>query len=266
VETVVAFRPEIVDGYPSAVHIFAEHVLRTGDERLRPRAAMLTAETVLSRQRETIEKAFACKVYNQYSSQEGAPYISECRDGSLHVHPDSGICEILDERGAPAPPGEAGNLVVTSFMTSVTPLLRFSTEDVAVPAAPGTRCPCGSSFPVVEAVVGRVDDILHTPDRGFVGRLDPVFKKLPNSVVEAQIVQTAPDRIVARLVPDRSRYVRHHADLLLEEMRKRLGRVVQIEVEEVDHLPRGARGKLRPVVNLCADRLPQSLRYRVPLA
>ena len=262
VKALIDFQPEIIDGYPSSIHVVAEHILRTDQVgRITPRAILVSAETVLSHQRKAIEAAFQTKLYNQYASSEGAPFISECREGRLHVHLDSGVFEILRPDGTPAQPGEPGELVVTSFTTHVTPLLRYAIGDVAVPAEDNAKCDCGLPFPIVEAIVGRVDDILYTPDRGYVGRLDTVFKKLPNSIVEAQIVQVSLDRIVLRLVPDPARYQPEHASLVVEEMRKRLGHVVAIDVEELKQIPRSANGKMRPVINMCSDMLPQTLRY-----
>ena len=204
---------------------------------------------------------FLSKLYNQYASSEGAPFVSECQEGRLHIHLDSGLIEVLDPNGAPVEPGQPGQMVVTSFTSHITPLLRYAIGDMAVPAVEEGGCVCGLPFPVLDSLTGRVDDILYTPDRGYVGRLDTVFKKLPNSVVEAQIVQTAPEQIILRLVPDRERYQPEHAGLVIEEMRRRLGQVVDIQVEEVAVIPRTANGKMRPVVNLCSAQLPPPLRY-----
>jgi len=263
VEALAEFQPEIIDGYPSAIHIVADYVLRSAKARIiRPRAVMVTAETVLTHQRQSIEAAFGAKLYDQYSSSEGAPFISECRNGRLHVHLDSGLIEVLDWEGNPAGPGRMGQMVVTSFTTSVVPLLRYAIGDTAIPSVKdGNPCECGLPFPTVDAIAGRVDDVLYTPDRGFVGRLDTVFKSVPNSIVEAQIVQTSPDTILLRIVPDRSRYMPEHADEIVEEMRKRLGQVIEIRVEEVHAIPHSANGKMRPVVNLCSGLLPGALQY-----
>jgi len=152
-------------------------------------------------------------------------------------------------------------MVVTSFTTHVTPFLRFAIGDVAVPRPKNEHCECGLPFPVLGAIVGRVDDFLYTPDRGFIGRLDTAFKKLPNSIIEAQIAQISPQTIVLRIVPDHLRFKPGHADLVIEELRKRLGTVVQIRVEEIGVIPRSANGKMRPVINLCKDLLPLPLRY-----
>lgn len=257
VGALVRFQPEIIDGYPSAIHIVADHILRNRQVGLfRPRAILVSAETVLPHQRAVIESAFGAKLYNQYSSSEGAPFISECSKGKLHVHPDSGLIETLDADGNPTAPGQVGQLVVTSFTTHVVPLLRFAIGDTAVASKEDRCCQCGLSFPTVEAIGGRTDDVLWTADRGFIGRLDTVFKGLPNSIVETQIVQTTLESIVVRLVPDRTKYKHEHAEKLVKEMRRKVGDVVAIDIEEVGCIPRAANGKLRAVVNQCGSLLP----------
>ena len=67
--------------------------------------------------------------------------------------------------------------------------------------------------------------------------------------------------LIHEIVPDPLRYERGHSALVVEELRKRLGSVVEIVVEEVRSIPRSKRGKMQPVVNLCKDLLPPSLRY-----
>jgi phenylacetate-CoA ligase len=261
-DAMARFKPQIIDGYPSAIHILAEHLLREGHVGLiKPQAILVSAETVLPHQRVAIEAAFTAKLYNQYASSDGAPFVSECSHGRLHDHIDSGIIEILKADGTRAAPGEVGEMVVTSFTTHVTPMFRFAMGDVAVAAPDNSRCECGYPFPILDSIVGRVDDILYTPDRGFVGRMDTAFKNLPNSVIEAQIVQVSPQTIVLKIVPDRSRYKPEHGVQLVKDLRARLGTVVEIQVEEATSIPRSANGKMRPVINLCTDLLPKSLRY-----
>lgn len=255
------FQPEMIDGYPSAIHILADHILQRGGFRDKEvRAILVSAETVLPHQRQSIEAAFGVKLYNQYASSEGAPTASECAHGKLHAHSDSGLIEILDANDEPTSPGQVGRMVVTSFTTHVVPMLRFEMGDAAVPGEQHGSCPCGLPFPVIDAIVGRVDDILYTPDRGFVGRMDTVFKGVPSTIVEAQIVQTSAETIVLRVVPDRAGYKTEHAGKVIAEMRNKLGDLVEILLEEVDSLPRSANGKLRAVVNLRNDLLPSALR------
>ena len=60
-------------------------------------AITTTAETLYDYQRSIIQEFFQCKVYNQYASSEGSPFITECKSGSLHVNMDSGIFEFLNK-------------------------------------------------------------------------------------------------------------------------------------------------------------------------
>ena len=79
------------------------------------------------------------------------------------------------------------------------PLLRYRLGDVAIAEA-DVPCACGRAMPRIRKVVGRLDDILFVPQRGYVGRLDPVFKGLEN-IIETQIIQETLDTIRVLLVP-----------------------------------------------------------------
>jgi hypothetical protein len=79
--------------------------------------------------------------------------------------------------------------------------------------------------------------------------MDPAFKKCPSSIIEAQIVQVTETKFALRIVPDKDRYQPADADLVIEEMRSRLG-PVEVEVQSFEQLPRGPNGKLRAVIGL----------------
>jgi hypothetical protein len=85
--------------------------------------------------------------------------MSECAHGcGTHIHPDMVYVEILDEHGAPCPPGEPGALVVTPLNAEGTPLLRYRTGDIAfVVDAP---CRCGRHSPRLGPVLAREGQML----------------------------------------------------------------------------------------------------------
>lgn len=243
------FRPVLIDGYPSSVYVLARFILAKGYRgRVTPALIMTTAETLEDFQRDAIQVAFGARVVNQYASSEGAPFITECEHGSYHVNPESGIFEFVrPDTEEPAREGELAEMIVTAFDTTAYPLLRYRIGDHA--RFTERPCACGRAMPLVEEIIGRQEDYLFTQERGFVGRLDPVFKKSPPSIIESQIVQIEVDKIILRIVPDRSRFAETDLDVILNEMRVRLGNVA-IEVEYHDVLPRGSNGKLQAVVNL----------------
>jgi phenylacetate-CoA ligase len=242
------FNPVYIDGYPSAIYILAKYLERNGAVGyVTPKVILTTAETLLDNQRDVIERIFKTKVYNQYASTEGAPFITECEYGNLHINPESGIFEFLKPDNTPADFGEIGQLVVTSFLTKAMPLIRYKIGDLAIKKA--GDCDCGRKMPLVEKIVGRVEDMLYTKQRGYVGRLDPIFKKLPNSIIEAQIIQDDVDQITILIVPDYTTFQSSHLDTLEEELKYRLGSDIHITKEIVERIPRGPAGKFKAVIS-----------------
>ncbi|MCY1690886.1 hypothetical protein OVA29_09590 [Exiguobacterium sp. SL14] len=66
-----------------------------------------------------IEDVFHGPVFDQYASSEGAPIVSECRFGQKHLHHEMGIIELDVD----------GEILVTSFDTHGTPLIRYRVGD-----------------------------------------------------------------------------------------------------------------------------------------
>lgn len=242
-EKLAAIRPTEVRGYPSSVVAVARTLKERPDLGVRPRAVQTTAETLLPAWRQDIEAAFGCPVFDQYGSSEMSHYVSQCERGTYHVHPEYGFVEILAE-GRPAMPGEEGEVVCTSFVNLAMPLLRYRIGDIAVPGS--GRCDCGRAFPIIEKIVGRTDDVLITPDGRRIGRLDPVFKG-SKGIVEAQIVQTSPGTVTLNLVAGEG-FDAKVRQVVVDELRARLGAEVSVTVVLVPEIPKGANGKFRPVV------------------
>jgi len=242
------FSPALIDGYPSSIYLIARRALQAGVTSIRPRLVMTTAETLEDHQREAISAAFGCPVRNQYASSEGAPFACEDEDGQLALFPSSGIIEVVrpgtDEAVAE---GEEGELLVTSFSTHAYPLVRYRIGDRGVLGGRTGRRP---GFPRLLAILGRREDYIVSPERGPVGRLDPVFKALPFSILESQIAQTAADRIEVRYVPDPKVFREEDLGQLRAELAARLGKMDVVFVRHDDSLPRGPNGKLRAVVGL----------------
>jgi phenylacetate-CoA ligase len=94
-------------------------------------------------------------------------------------------------------------------------------------------------------VDGRIEDYVVTPDGRRVGRLDHIFKELPD-VAEAQILQETQEAIDVLVVP-RTRWKADSERSLLKEIRSRLGEEIGVTVRQVDAIPREANGKFRAV-------------------
>lgn len=239
-----------VHGYASSLESLAVVAREDGVEPPPMRVAISNAEPLSERQRARITGFFGCPVRDTYGMAEIVAGGSECASGALHLWPEVGVMEVLnDGDDAPAPPGETGRLVATGLLNFAMPLVRYAVGDRgALPsAAPSARCACGRTLPVLASLDGRSDDLVVTPDGRRIGRLDPVFKAdLP--VREAQIVQETLSRLRVKIVPIRPLSAAER-EALAARVRERVGSAVEVLVEEVDRLPRGANGKLRAVVS-----------------
>ena len=80
------------------------------------------------------------------------------------MYEDLVIVEPVDQSGAPVPLGTVGtSLLVTVLFSRTLPLIRYEMSDRVGIGAPG--CPCGRSFALLQAVEGRVEDVLLLPGR-----------------------------------------------------------------------------------------------------
>ena len=241
------FRPDLIDSYPSSLAPIARHLLARGIHEIRPRAVVTSSESLELTAREEIEAAFGCPVYDQYGSAEMAGFATQCAEGRYHCHPAYGIVEVRCE-GRAARPGEVGELVLTGFVNPAMPFIRYATGDLAeLGEGP---CPCGRDTMILRRIIGRRDDVLVTPEGRLVGRLDPVFKGMPG-LVESRITQDRPDHVLVEAVITGD-FALADQRALREELGRRLGPRMRIDVVQVPRLPRAPGGKLRAVVNLVA--------------
>ena len=244
IDELAKFDPEVVVGYTSAVHRVATHLIETGQiGRLRPRSVLVSSEALRPAARADMELAFGCTVSNSYSLGELVAYVSQCPEGDLHVTTEYGVIELLDLDGH-----GATEIVATGLINKGMPLLRYRTGDLATAAEPGTA-QCGRGLPTLADLVGRIDDVVHTPEGAVVGPapMSLAFQRVPN-LRRAQVRQDSPDALEVLIEtadcwgPDDLRF-------LEQELRKRLGERIALRFEQVDELPRTRGGKERLVVS-----------------
>jgi phenylacetate-CoA ligase len=242
-------RPTEILGYPSSLARLAAYVQAEGLPPLQPKATIVTAETITEWQRAVIEEGFGSRVVNQYGCTEMVVFAAECEVGRLHINPEHGILEVLDENDQDVKDSVSGRLVCTGLVNRTMPLLRYDLGDVAK-CDWHLTCECGRPFPVLQDIEGRCDDVLLTPDGRPLGRMDPVFKGL-RGIRETQIEQTDRHKLVFHMVLDESFTGSSRAELM-REIRKRVGPSMEIEIRRVGEIPREPNGKFRSVVSRLA--------------
>jgi phenylacetate-CoA ligase len=246
---------QFLEGYPSTMFILASHLRRRG-ETLPMRAVFTSSETLHAVQRDTLEKAFACRVFDFYGHAERVIFAAECdRHGGKHVFDEYGVAELVDDAGKPVQPGEPGMLTGTTLWNRGMPLIRYRTGDVS--ARDATKCECGRCLTRLADVATKAEDVVITPDGRFISPsvLTHPFKPF-DQLLKSQIIQDAPDHILVKLVPSSS-FSEAHRRELEGGLRMRLGDAMRIETTVVDDIPTESSGKFRWVI--C--KIPHASRF-----
>ncbi len=246
-ENLIKYKPQFLIGYPSCMIEIAEFGLSQGYDFPSNvvKAIFPTSETFSSENQQSLELFFKAKVYDQYASSEGAPFITECKYRNLHMQLQSGVFEVLDCDNVPS---NEGRLVVTSFTSYGTPLIRYDIGDRVI-LGKGS-CTCGDNNPLIEKISGREVDFVYSLETGkiFLGNISNTLKKV-KGVKKFQVIQNSLDSIDINLIINPEYFTKEMEIQFLNNWRDRLGLKMGIKINVINHIPAAVSGKYQMVIN-----------------
>jgi len=239
--TIRLYKPVLLQGYASILAELARYVL---DHKIRMPDTLLgvfsTAEVLYDWQRELMERAFQCKVFNQYGSREIPNIACECRHGNQHIFTDMIYLESLNF-------DHEDRLVITSLTNRVMPFIRYEIGDSG--KLKEGICACGSPFPMMEMGLCRSNDIIKTRSGKsiypsyFIHLLDGL-----TDIKQYQFIQSAPDKITLNLVSP-SGLSAETLNSLRARVRRDVDENMVLEINHVDEIKRTISGKHRFVIS-----------------
>ncbi|QDY44833.1 phenylacetate--CoA ligase family protein [Planococcus glaciei] len=238
------FKPDAIDGFFMSMCDIAGYIERHKIElNFTPIALFPTSETLTKSGRDLLERVFKCKVYDQYASSEGAPFITECEKQQLHIELASGVFEHYDE--------ESNEVLVTSFTTHGTPLIRYRIGDSITFNDSLEPCECNITSPLVQEIQGRKLDFLYSADGAKIngGNIANLFKNMPNALIRAQTIQDTPGEVRILLEVDKRIYKDEYDDILRNEFLHKFGEKSKVDIQHVEEIPREKSGKFRMIKN-----------------
>jgi len=244
-----AFRPISIWAYVESLEMLARFAEEEGLNITPPKLLISTAGTLYPQTRELIERVFKAPLYNQYGSREVGAIACQCRKKAhLHLFPWSHYVEVVDENGNQTPPGDEGEVAVTSLVNYAMPLIRYKIGDRAI--QPNAPCACGRASHTLGHVTGRVSEHLIALDGTAIygGYFRLLYFNRP-WVKSFQVIQTHTDRVINKIVttnppPDVDLYEIRY------KQKKVLGESVQIEFKFVEEILPSTSGKFLYVLNL----------------
>ncbi len=229
------YRPVLLQGYASILAALARYVIENKPALPKNLIGVYsTAEVLDAGQRQLMEQAFGCQVFNQYGSREIPNIACECRHGNMHVFTDMVWLESID-----------GRLIVTSLTNRLMPMIRYEIGDAG--RLKEGDCPCGSPFPLMEMGMCRQNDLILAPDGR---RIHPsYFNHLLyglTQIEQYQFVQNAAGEIILNVVAAAPLDAAIVA-MLSDSLRRDAG--LSFELDYVSEIERTVSGKHRFVIS-----------------
>lgn len=248
-EDLIRFAPSYMVGFPSTMCEVARYGLANGIAYPQNSLTAIfpTAETITPEIRDTLEGFFKTKLYDQYASSEGAPFITECPERRLHLELQSGVFEVLDNNLEPA---NKGRLIVTPFNTYGTPLIRYDIGDDIELEQKNIICGCGNQNPLVSKILGRGSDYVYSEETGQInlGNVSNCMKDV-KGILNFQVLQDSLDCVKILVVKDELKYSAHDEQTFLKNFRDRVGQKMEINLQYVANIPFEKSGKFRMIKN-----------------
>lgn len=238
------YRISHMTAYSSAASFLGQELSRCPEYFERIDLVTTNGEPLTEWQREIIIRGLAKNVRETYGMAEIVTSASECQNGSLHIWPELGHIEILDDyEEFRVKAGMTGRFVCTGLLNMDMPLIRYEVGDRGRIQPEGEPCACGRSLPVISSIEGRSDDVLLAPDGKRIYWINPVFYGLP--LYEAQVVQKELGSVQVNFVPAPG-FTSGHGQDIVERIKARMGNI-RVELKQVDAIPRERNGKFKAV-------------------
>ena len=234
-------KPHIIRSYPGTLAILAKANLELG---LRIPKAFSSAAVLSDNARKLIRESFGADVRNIYGAVETGPIAFECEKGSLHLHSDSILAEVVDESGRRLPPGKRGSLVLTPLWLRAMPLIRYNIGDQI---SMGTTCPCGRGSQVIKSVGGRIDPLLVMKSGKLATSVSfDIYVRTFPGIVAFQALQEEPGKCTLSILPGEG-FDEASLPKLKEKLESTFNEPFNIEFELVDSIKPEASGKIPSV-------------------
>lgn len=229
-------------GYAFLWQRLAEEALAHHDQRLKLKAVVSDSEGMTAEQRQMVEKAFDCCVYQTYGTSEVGIIAVQCEQGHYHIL-DRVHVEVVGEDGEPVPDGVDGEIAVTDLWAMDAPFLRYCPGDRGSFQHGG--CRCGWESPYLETLTGRVRDYIVTAQGVKVNHIARVMGGIPG-VRAFQYIQDEPGQLHIRVEaradfdPAKMERVKKNAKNMIGEMR--------ITWEVVEKIEKSPSGKIKTTI------------------
>jgi len=247
VDDINRYKPTALVSYVNPLVELAKYIINNNVAVYSPKTILTGAEPLYDHQREVIEQAFNCQVYDTFGCREFMLMSAECQQNkSLHINSDHLVVETVSEQGESITE-QSGDLVITDLYNYGMPLIRYVNGDRATLI--NESCDCGNPLPLMKSVDGRKLDIIKTPSgKTIPGELFPHLFKEFVGIIRFQVKQSKLDALHILMITN-DKFTEKDQQQITNEINKYAASELTLHFELVDDIPLTVSGKHR--VTIC---------------
>lgn len=238
------YKIDYMTGYAMANYILARFIRENQLTAPALKCVITSSEKLTAEMRAVFRDVYHCASYDGWSGVEACGLISECAHGGLHISPDAGLIEVLDENLQPVKAGTPGNVYCTGFINRDQPLIRYAIGDQLILST--KSCACGREMPLVEEICGREEDVIIGRDGRQMVRFHSIFYDL-TSVLRAQVIQHSLDEIIIK-TETANGLLKEDEEKIKQRLRTQLEQV-HIRIDDCRKIPLTKNGKFQAVIS-----------------
>ncbi|MEW5946517.1 MAG: carbamoyltransferase C-terminal domain-containing protein [bacterium] len=219
-------QPDVLEGSPGSLILLAEYATAKKKGLPAPGILLTTEYQLLPAARKYLETAYSTEAVEMYEIAEAGPIALECPHGNgMHLlHPHI-ILESLGPGNLTAGHISPGELVLTTSINPVLPLIRYKTGDIGIIS--DEPCPCGNPFPRLLHVSahpgttpGRWDNNINFAEFHRAMAAIPLFRyniaRKDNSVTVHYHARASADKVEPRITSVISKIVSPHEKIVIK--------------------------------------------------
>jgi len=223
-------------GYSSSIFILAKYINNYGiDNNLELNAVLTTAEKLFDYQKEEIQKAFNCTVYDQYGCGEILSIAAHCSNGSLyHIAEEHVILEIDDYK-------KKNVARITDLDNYISPFIRYENGDIITPS--NKICACGRELSTLSKIDGRTHDFITTRNGDLIaGEFFPHLFQSVIGVDQYFIYQKSIYLLIISIKPNKD-FIFKELTPYINKIKEYVGEDMTVEINLVEDIPLTKTGK-----------------------
>lgn len=252
IQMMIDLKSTVLGSTSSYALLLAEEIeKRNLRNRIHLKIGIMGSERWGEKMRSRIETELGIETFDIYGLTEiyGPGIGLDCKyHQGIHYWADHLYFEIIDpQSGNILPPGELGELVITTLTKEGAPLIRYRTRDLTR-ILPGS-CRCGLNYPRIDRILGRSDDMIKVKAVNiYPGQIEELLKEIKGASSEYQIKLTkveARDHMLLRVEAESGNDPGALKERIETTFKKRIGISIEAEVLPMGGLPRSEKKSKR---------------------